>query len=102
MKSIVMVDSPYSTEYKEDKPALKTSMLQTINTMLASVAQPEKLTGVLISREEVNVNAKDEDFLKELIGLARQRGLNKSENKYARRLSKLLKLSSLMKSRSTQ
>ncbi|WP_445429502.1 beta-ketoacyl synthase N-terminal-like domain-containing protein [Bacillus atrophaeus] len=91
VKSIVMVDSPYSTEYKEDKPALKTSMLQTINTMLASVAQPEKLTGVLISREEVNVNAEDEDFLKELIGLARQRGLNKSEKQIRTQIKQIVK-----------
>ncbi|KAA6449525.1 beta-ketoacyl synthase N-terminal-like domain-containing protein [Bacillus swezeyi] len=91
VKSIVMVDSPYSTEYQENEPSLKTSMLQTINTMLAAASQPEKLHDVLISREEADINAEDEVFLTELIGLAGQRGLNKTEKQIRTQLKQMVK-----------
>lgn len=49
VKSMVMIDSPYRSETKENEASMKTSMLQTINTMLASIAKREKFTDVLIS-----------------------------------------------------
>ncbi|MCP6681309.1 beta-ketoacyl synthase N-terminal-like domain-containing protein [Bacillus nakamurai] len=80
VKSIVMVDTPYSTKWKETKPSLKSVMLQTVNTMLTAFLKPEKPEEALISRKEIDVQAEEEDFLKELIGLAKKRGLPKSED----------------------
>lgn len=91
VKSMVMIDSPYSPGREQNEPSVKTSMLQTINTMLASIVQPEKLTDVLISREEVDVDREEEEFLTELIGLARKRGLNKPETRIRTQLNQMVK-----------
>ncbi|TYS11709.1 methyltransferase [Bacillus subtilis] len=91
VKSMVMIDSPYSSETKENEASLKTSMLQTINTMLASIAKPDKLTDVLISREEVDTNSEDEEFLSELIDLSRKRGLNKPEKQIRAQTQQMMK-----------
>ncbi|MCY8472948.1 beta-ketoacyl synthase N-terminal-like domain-containing protein [Bacillus halotolerans] len=91
VKSMVMIDSPYSPGREQNEPSVKTSMLQTINTMLASIVQPEKLKDVLISREEVDVDREEEEFLTELIGLARKRGLNKPEKRIRTQLNQMVK-----------
>lgn len=91
VKSMVMIDSPYSSETKENEASMKTSMLQTINTMLASIAKQDKLTDVLISREEVDTSTVDEEFLSELIDLARKRGLNKPEKQIRAQTKQMMK-----------
>ncbi|MGG0025446.1 beta-ketoacyl synthase N-terminal-like domain-containing protein [Bacillus inaquosorum] len=91
VKSMVMIDSPYSSETKEHEAYMKTSMLQTINTMLASIAKPDKLTDVLIGREEVDISTEDEEFLSELIDLAKKRGLNKPEKQIRAQTQQMMK-----------
>ncbi|MBU2659023.1 beta-ketoacyl synthase N-terminal-like domain-containing protein [Bacillus cabrialesii] len=91
VKSMVMIDSPYSSETKENETSIKTSMLQTINTMLASIAKPDKLTDVLISREEADTRTGDDEFLSELIDLAKRRGLNKPEKQIRAQTQQMMK-----------
>lgn len=91
VKSMVMIDSPYRSETKENEASMKTSMLQTINTMLASIAKQEKLTDVLISREEVDISLEDEEFLSELIDLAKERGLNKPDKQIRAQAQQMMK-----------
>ncbi|MGF2819215.1 beta-ketoacyl synthase N-terminal-like domain-containing protein [Bacillus subtilis] len=91
VKSMVMIDSPYRSETKENEASMKTSMLQTINTLLASIAKREKLTDVLISREEVDISLEDEEFLSELIDLAKERGLNKPNKQIRAQAQQMMK-----------
>ncbi|PTU27759.1 polyketide synthase [Bacillus subtilis] len=91
VKSMVMIDSPYRSETKEYEASMKTSMLQTINTMLASIAKRDKLTDVLISREEVDISLEDEEFLSVLIELAKERGLNKREKQIRSQAQQMMK-----------
>ncbi|MNT29926.1 Polyketide synthase PksR [compost metagenome] len=93
VRTIVMIDSPFSPLFKENKPSTKTLILQTINTMLASVAKnPKKMTETLINRNEVNMNAKDEEFLDEMIRLARSRGLSKTEAQIRSHIKKNIRM----------
>lgn len=66
-----MIDTPYSEKWKERKPSVKSVMLQTINTMLTAYLKPENLEEALISREDITVQAEEEEVLKELTGLAK-------------------------------
>ncbi|MER0466096.1 beta-ketoacyl synthase N-terminal-like domain-containing protein [Bacillus cabrialesii subsp. cabrialesii] len=91
VKSMVMIDSPYSSDTKENEASIKTSMLQTINTILASIAKPDRLTDVLISRDEVDTSTEDDEFLSELIDLAKKRGLNKPEKQIRAQTQRMMK-----------
>lgn len=93
VRTIVMIDSPFSNLFKENKPSTKTLILQTINTMLASVANdPGKMTQTLINRNEVNMNVKDEEFLEEVILLARSRGVSKTEAQIRNHIQKNIRM----------
>ncbi|MGG3324888.1 thioesterase domain-containing protein, partial [Bacillus velezensis] len=91
VKSAVMIDTPYSEKWKERKPSVKSVMLQTINTMLTAYLKPENLEEALISREDITVQAEEEEVLKELIGLAKKRGLPKSEEAIRMQLEQMMK-----------
>lgn len=91
VKSAVMIDTPYSEKWKERKPSIKSVMLQTINTMLTAYLKPENPEEALISREDITVQAKEEDVLKELITLAKERGLPKSEEAIRMQLEQMMK-----------
>ena len=68
-----MIDTPYSEKWKERKPSVKSVMLQTINTMLTAYLKPENLEEALISREDITVQAEEEEVLKELTYLPKAR-----------------------------
>ncbi|AZJ44587.1 beta-ketoacyl synthase N-terminal-like domain-containing protein [Bacillus velezensis] len=91
VKSAVMIDTPYSEKWKERKPSVKSVMLQTINTMLTAYLKPENLEEALISREDITVQAEEEEVLKELIDLAKKRGLSKSEEAIRVQLEQMMK-----------
>lgn len=91
VKSAVMIDTPYSEKWKERKPSVKSVMLQTINTMLTAYLKPENLEEALISREDITVQAEEEEVLKELTGLAKKRGLPKSEEAIRMQLEQMMK-----------
>ncbi|AOC91148.1 beta-ketoacyl synthase N-terminal-like domain-containing protein [Bacillus amyloliquefaciens] len=91
VKSAVMIDTPYSENWKERKPSIKSVMLQTINTMLTAYLKPENPEEALISREDITVQAEEEDVLKELITLAKERGLPKSEEAIRMQLEQMVK-----------
>ncbi|WP_416654301.1 beta-ketoacyl synthase N-terminal-like domain-containing protein [Bacillus amyloliquefaciens] len=91
VKSAVMIDTPYSEKWKERKPSIKSVMLQTINTMLTAYLKPENPEEALISREDITVQAEEEDVLKELITLAKERGLPKSEEAIRMQLEQMMK-----------
>ncbi|WP_459954250.1 beta-ketoacyl synthase N-terminal-like domain-containing protein [Paenibacillus pini] len=93
VRTIVMIDSPFSTLFKENKPSTKSLILQTINTMLVSVAKdPKKMTETLINRNEVNMKVKDEEFLDEIIRFARSRGLSKTEAQIRSHIKKNIRM----------
>ncbi|TCS93644.1 beta-ketoacyl synthase N-terminal-like domain-containing protein [Hazenella coriacea] len=95
VNTIVMIDSPGNTNFQGEKPSLKTSMLQTMNTMLSTLVQkPEELAQTLISREEVDLRIDEEEFLKQLIILARARGLTKTETQIQTHLQQNVKIQS--------
>ncbi len=80
--TIVMVDSLDSTQLKKAEIFPKTVILQTVNMALVStiLQEPEKIAHTLIHRDEVNSNVADEEFFKQVITLAKKRGLTKQEN----------------------
>jgi thioesterase domain-containing protein len=78
--TIVMLDSIDSTGLKKTNVSDKTGILKEVNTALLSTIrqEPGKIPQTLIHREEVDSNAAVEAFLKQLITLAKSRGLNKT------------------------
>ena len=79
--TIVMLDSIDSTGLKKINLCEKTMILQAVNTALvsANLEEPEKIAQVLIHKDEVNPNVDDEEFFKQVIMLARSRGLDNTE-----------------------
>ncbi|WP_425263944.1 thioesterase domain-containing protein [Thermoflavimicrobium dichotomicum] len=99
VNTIVMVDSiymeaPQSAEAKKEYADPKTLMLQAVNRELLAKAllEQEKLPQALIHREEVNIEADDETFLQQLITLAKERGLKKSEKEMYDQIRKEVKV----------
>jgi polyketide synthase PksN len=80
--TIVMLDSLDSNAMKKVKKTKKTPILQAVNTAIvsANLQKKEKPSSILIHRDEVNLNTADDDFLKQLIPLAKTRGLAKTES----------------------
>ncbi len=81
VRTIVMLDSFSSHAVKNVKISQKTGMLSVVNmALLATILhESEKFVQTLIHRDDVNAEADDEAFLKQLIRLATARGLSKTE-----------------------
>jgi acyl transferase domain-containing protein/thioesterase domain-containing protein len=79
--SIVMCDTHDSTHMKKINTTYRSELLQTVNTMLGAMVakEPEKILKTMIHRDEININTSDEEFLSQLVTLAKKRGLNKSK-----------------------
>ncbi|MBZ9609903.1 enoyl-CoA hydratase/isomerase family protein [Clostridium estertheticum] len=96
VNSLVMVDSIYNSEVKRIKSSRKSIFLQAINMMLSTAFSKSSPTSTpnYISSEEINLTAKDEDFLVQLILLARSRGLEKNEDQIQTQLHRIVKIQS--------
>jgi len=84
VNTIVMVDSVFlDSPYQAESPKFvqKTLLLQAVNMQLLSkiVQEPKNIAQTFIHQSEVNVDIDDEEFLKQLIILAKARGLNQTE-----------------------
>ncbi|MEM9214078.1 MAG: SDR family NAD(P)-dependent oxidoreductase [Cyanobacteria bacterium P01_F01_bin.150] len=80
--TIVMVDTILANSSAQNKYSRKTDYLVTLNRILAlSTWQRAEKMGqkTLIRADELNTKLSDEDYLKQLITLARERGLVKTE-----------------------
>ena len=80
--TIVMVDALDGAGGQADgQVSAKSEILKAVNTALAHTIrqEPEKMAGTLIHRDEVNLNAEDDELLKQLIMLAKKRGLTKTK-----------------------
>lgn len=95
VNTIVMLDTISDVELaKNVSITQKATIMQTINMGLLSTIfrEPEKLSKTLISREELDLEAEDDMFLKEMITLAKSRGLNKSESQLLAQISQSNKI----------
>lgn len=96
INTIVMLDSPYSTEIKkrEANVSQKAAILRAVNTMLAPtmMQEKEKLVQTLINREEVNINLNDEEFIEQVITLVKTRQLNNTETELRTRIQQSSKV----------
>ena len=82
--TIVMIDSPYGPKFTEKMPSLKSFILQIVNTLLIAIAkESDERSQILISHEEVDISLDDEEFVKQMIDLAKARGLTRT-NAYIR------------------
>jgi acyl transferase domain-containing protein/thioesterase domain-containing protein/aryl carrier-like protein len=79
VNTIVMLDSMYCAEIKKSY-SLKSLILQMVNIALAATVKqaPEKIVSTLIHRDEVDLKLDDETFLRQVLKLAKKRGLTKS------------------------
>lgn len=78
--TIVMLDSFDSNALKKIKNDEKSLILQTVNMALLTIPKTEKDARILIHRDEVNLNSEKDVFCKEIIKLAKKRGLSKTDS----------------------
>lgn len=81
VNTLVMLDALDSTAINNVAVTKKTEILKAVNTALVNSGEVglEKMYSRLIHRDELNLDTDDEEFLRQLVELARQRGLNKTE-----------------------
>ncbi len=81
VNTIVMLDSIYNDEIRKMKISQKALILQAVNMALLSTIQqePEKIARKLIHRDELNPDLEEEQYLNQLVTLARKRGLTKTK-----------------------
>jgi polyketide synthase PksN len=81
VNTIVMLDTIDSNRLNQHKISCKTRALQAVNSVLMSTIYSDlnKIHDTLIRRNEVDINMEDEKFLKQLIIIAKTRGLKKTE-----------------------
>ena len=94
VSSVVMLDTIDSTRLKQMNVSEKTRFLQAINIGLQSVDKqdPETLSETLIHRNEVDPNQDETALLKQLITLARKRGLKKTNGQMQTMIQQIAKL----------
>lgn len=94
VNSIVMLDSLYGKEFKDEVFNEKDAILQTVNIALsASIAQdPEKIAQTLINRQHINSDMDDHEFMMQLIHLAGERGLTGNDTKLQAFISQTIKV----------
>jgi polyketide synthase PksM len=92
--TIVMLDSLDNTQLKKTEILTKTMMLQAVNMALLTtiLQEPEKIAHTLIQREELNSNVEDEEFFKQLITIAKTRGLTKRETQLHTQIQQSVKV----------
>jgi thioesterase domain-containing protein len=87
VRSIVMLDSLDSVELKKVKPSqtglvsAKSAILQAVNMALLTTImhEPGRIDAMLIRRDQVDATLDEDAMLKQLVTLAKGRGLNRSE-----------------------
>jgi len=94
VSSIVMLDSYDRIESEKDGFFQKKVILGAVNVALQSAAMPvpEKYAKTLIHRDEVDSGLDDEAFLKQLLVLARTRGLTKTGSQLRTMIQQMAKL----------
>jgi polyketide synthase PksN len=94
VNTIVLLDTPDSTKLKQVNLSPKSRILQAVNMALTATVhpEPEKLPTVLIHRDEVDSSVDDEQFLKQLIELAKTRGLTKTETQLYSMIQQIAKI----------
>ncbi|MCB2360151.1 SDR family NAD(P)-dependent oxidoreductase [Clostridium estertheticum] len=79
VETIVMLDSFDSRALKKLESDEKSLMLQTVNTAIVSMMKDSKnLSEIIINRDEVDLNVDSDVLLSNLIKIARERGLSKT------------------------
>lgn len=94
VNSIVMLDTMDSSVLKQTSVEAKTAMLQAVNIALeACITEGEKSSAdILIHGSEVSSTLSDKEFLNELITLAKERGLKKSDAQIRKSIEKSFKV----------
>jgi len=92
--SIVMLDTLDTSGLKQVTPSTKTNMLQAINTALGAVIQqnPVQVATQLIHREEVDASLAEQEYLSQLITLAKKRGMTKTKTQLSTQISQSTKV----------
>ncbi|WP_434101681.1 SDR family NAD(P)-dependent oxidoreductase [Methylocaldum gracile] len=82
VETIVMLDALDTTVFKNVNLSEKTEAFHAVNiALLSQIGQrPEEIAKTLIHRNDVDIELDEEGFLEQLIGLARERGLNKTKS----------------------
>nr|WP_052410168.1 SDR family NAD(P)-dependent oxidoreductase [Paenibacillus durus] len=94
VNSIVMLDSLHLSDSDEMTSSDKGFIFQSVNmSLLSTILQtPEKVPDTLIHRDDVNLELENEVFLKELIAIAKTRGLSKSESRLQELIEQCVKV----------
>ncbi len=98
VNTITMLDSIYtpkaygSDETAGTRPDLKTPALQAVNMALFSLHKPQKVSEVLIHRDDLNTYEEDDVFINQLIALAQKRGLSKTESQLQKLIASSAKI----------
>jgi len=92
--TIVMLDTLDTSGLKKITPSEKTNILQAVNTALGAAIQqaPEQAAAKLIHRDEVSHGQDEKGFLKQLIAMAKKRGLTKTEAQLSKQISQSTKV----------
>jgi thioesterase domain-containing protein/acyl carrier protein len=92
VNTITMIDSLDSTQFKKFKVSKKSMYLQAVNVAV----DPSNLTydnkPSLIDRSELDASLDDEQYLTDLMALARKRGLHKSSKQLQKRIESIVKV----------
>jgi thioesterase domain-containing protein len=89
-----MLDSPDSIGLKGVNLSSKSNLLLAINFQLMSTVMqnPREMAQLLIHRDELDINLRTSSFLKQLIGLARKRGLEENATDLQQAIEKQAKI----------
>lgn len=92
--TIVMLDTFDTTGIKDVKHSAKNDFLQAVNIALQTTVMqnPEAFSSTLIHREQLDIALSDEDFLQQLLDLAKTRGLFYSEEQMHELIAKQAKV----------
>jgi thioesterase domain-containing protein/acyl carrier protein len=96
VNTITMIDSLDDTQFKTFKVSKKSIYLQAVNVALdpLSLTNKDDNKPSLINRSELDESLDDEQYLTNLIALARKRELHKSSKQLQKRIERIVKVQS--------